>query len=62
MVRVAVGELFTRTLARRIQAAADEAQTLEREILAHVRALAPELLAEAGVGPIVAAQLIVTGR
>ncbi|MDQ3163887.1 MAG: transposase, partial [Actinomycetota bacterium] len=32
---------------------------LEREILGHVRALAPQLLAEPGVGPIVAAQLIV---
>ena len=34
--------------------------TLEREILSHVRALVPELLDEPGVGPIVAAQLIVT--
>ena len=34
--------------------------TLEREILDHVRALVPELLDEPGVGPIVAAQLIVT--
>ena len=34
---------------------------LEREILAHVRALAPQLLDEPGVGPIVAAQLIVAG-
>lgn len=49
-----------RTLARRIQAATAEAETLEREILTHVRALVPELLAEPGVGPIVAAQLIVT--
>ena len=37
-----------------------EAETLEREILAHVRALIPELLDEPGIGPIVAAQLIVT--
>jgi transposase len=37
-----------------------EAETLEREILAHVRALVPELLDEPGVGPIVAAQLIVS--
>lgn len=29
---------------------------LEAEILGHLRALAPQLLAEAGVGPIVAAQ------
>ena len=37
-----------------------EADELEREILGHVRALVPELLDEPGVGPIVAAQLIVT--
>jgi len=48
-----------RTLARRIEAATVEADELEGEILVHVRALAPELLDEAGVGPIVAAQLIV---
>ena len=52
--------LALRSLAQRIQAATDEAALLEREILAHVRALAPELLTEAGVGPIVAAQLIVS--
>jgi transposase len=49
-----------RALARRIQTAANEAETLEREILNHVRALVPDLLNEPGVGPIVAAQLIVT--
>ncbi|HEU0248637.1 MAG TPA: IS110 family transposase [Gaiellaceae bacterium] len=48
-----------RSLARRIQAATSEAAELEREILAHVRALAPQLLDEPGVGPIVAAQVIV---
>jgi transposase len=48
-----------RSLAHRIQAATLEAAELEREILAHVRALAPQLLDEPGVGPIVAAQLIV---
>ena len=48
-----------RSLARRIEAATHEAAELEREILAHVRALAPQLLDEPGVGPIVAAQLIV---
>jgi len=57
------GELATRivlrSLARRIQAATEEAKQLEREILTHVRALAPVLLDEPGVGPIVAAQLIV---
>ena len=52
--------LALRSLAQRIQAATHEAAFLEREILTHVRALAPELLAEAGVGPIVAAQLIVS--
>ncbi len=52
--------LVLRSLARRIEAATEEAAELEREILGHVRALVPELLNEAGVGPIVAAQLIVT--
>jgi transposase len=52
--------LVLRSLARRIEAATEEADELEREILAHVRALVPELLNEPGVGPIVAAQLIVT--
>jgi transposase len=48
-----------RSLARRIESATAEAVDLEREILAHVRALAPQLLDEPGVGPIVAAQVIV---
>ena len=52
--------LTLRSLARRIEAATSEADELEREILQHVRALAPDLLKEPGVGPIVAAQLIVT--
>jgi transposase len=52
--------LTLRSLARRIEAATAEADQLEREILKHVRALVPELLDEPGVGPIVAAQLIVT--
>jgi len=52
--------LTLRSLARRIDAAATEADELEREILDHVRTLAPDLLEEPGVGPIVAAQLIVT--
>jgi transposase len=51
--------LVLRTLARRINAATVEADELEHELLAHVRALAPRLLEEPGVGPIVAAQLIV---
>jgi transposase len=51
--------LVLRSLARRIESATAEAAELEREILAHVHALAPQLLEEPGVGPIVAAQLIV---
>ena len=49
-----------RSLARRVEAATKEADELEREIREHVRALVPELLDECGVGPIVAAQLIVS--
>ena len=52
--------LVLRSRARRIEAATDEANELEREIIAHVRAAVPQLLDESGVGPIVAAQLIVT--
>ena len=51
--------LVLRSLARRIEAATREAAELERELLGHVRALAPRLLDEPGVGPIVAAQLLV---
>ena len=51
--------IVLRSLARRIQAATVEADELEQEILGHDRALAPRLLDEPGVGPIVAAQLIV---
>ena len=51
--------LVLRSLARRIQAATVEAAELERELLTHVRVLAPALLNEPGVGPIVAAQLLV---
>jgi transposase len=52
--------LVLRSLARRTRTATLEAAELEQEILAHVRALAPALLDEPGVGPIVAAQLIVS--
>jgi transposase len=52
-------KLVLRTLARRIETATAEAEQLERELLAHVRALAPQLLDEPGVGPIVAADVIV---
>jgi len=51
--------LVLRSLARRIQAATIEADELEQEMLIHVRAIAPALLDEPGIGPIVAAQLIV---
>jgi transposase len=51
--------LVLRSLSRRIQAATIEADELEHELLIHVRALAPTLLDEPGVGPIVAAQLII---
>jgi transposase len=51
--------LVLRSLARRVQGATVEADELEREIHAHVQSLAPSLLDEPGVGPIVAAQLIV---
>jgi transposase len=51
--------LVLRSLARRIEAATREADELERELLGHVRALAARLLDEPGVGPIVAAQVIV---
>jgi transposase len=52
--------LVLRTLARRVQAATAEAGELEREITSHVHTLAPALLDEPGVGPIVAAQVIVS--
>jgi transposase len=51
--------LVLRSLALRIAAATSEAEELERELLGHVRALAPALLDEPGVGPVVAAQLLV---
>jgi transposase len=51
--------LVLRTLAGRVEAASEEARQLELEILALVRALAPALLEEPGVGPIVAAQVLV---
>ena len=51
--------LVLRTLARR--SISDRgSRRAQAEILAHVRALAPRLLDEPGVGPIVAAQLIVS--
>jgi transposase len=52
--------LVLRSLARRVQAATSEAAELEQEIAALVYVLAPALLDEPGVGPIVAAQLLVS--
>ncbi len=51
--------LALRLLARRIQLLTAEERALKREITALVERLAPQLLAEAGVGPISAAQVIV---
>jgi transposase len=52
--------LVLRSLARRILTATEEADDLERELLNHVPATATKLLDEPAVGPIVAAQLIVS--
>jgi transposase len=51
--------LALRLLARRILVLTAEERALEREIAALVEELAPPLLAEPGVGPITAAQLLV---
>lgn len=56
----AATRLVLRSLARRIHAATSEARQLEHEILTHVRALAPSLLDEPGIGAIVAAQLLIS--
>lgn len=50
--------LALRTLARRISGLREEAALLEGEIERRVRALAPQLLAQPGVGPISAACLV----
>jgi transposase len=52
-------KLVLRTLARRIEAATVEAAQLEHEIAGHIQALAPQLLDEPGIGPIVAADVLV---
>ncbi|MDP9463072.1 MAG: IS110 family transposase [Actinomycetota bacterium] len=49
-----------RAIARRALAATDEANQHERDIATWVRALNPQLLDEVGVGPISAAQLLVS--
>jgi transposase len=52
--------LAVRLTARRVETLIDEAATLERAISAIVGEAAPQLLAERGVGPISAAQLLVS--
>ena len=47
------------SLARRVRQLRAEAETLERELTRRVQALAPQLLAQRGVGPISAAALLV---
>lgn len=52
--------LAIRLTARRVEALIDEAATLERAISAIVGEAAPQLVAERGIGPISAAQLLVS--
>lgn len=52
--------LALRTLARRINAADQEAAELEHELKQHVQQLAPSLLDQPGIGPITAAQLLIS--
>jgi transposase len=52
--------LVARSLARRIDRLAREADQLKQEITRHVRAQAPALLQRRGIGPIVAAQLLIS--
>jgi transposase len=49
-----------RALSRRLRTLTNEARELEREIDSLVRELAPQLLNEPGVGPITAAQLVIS--
>jgi len=51
--------LALRSLAQRIRQLRVEAKTLEAELARRVRALAPELLAQPGVGPISAAAVLI---
>lgn len=67
-LRLRVRQESERVLVSVVRRIADRAQTLsrelaelERELARIVSALAPELLAESGVGPICAAQLVVSG-
>jgi transposase len=52
--------LALRTLARRINAADQEAAQLEHELKRHIQQLAPSLLDQPGIGPITAAQLLIS--
>ena len=52
--------LALRSLARRVIAADQEAAELEQEISRHVRQLAPTLLDQHGIGPITAAQILIS--
>jgi transposase len=52
--------LALRACARRVRALSDEAEQLKREIARHLGAVAPQLLAEPGVGPISAAQVLLS--
>jgi transposase len=51
--------LALRSLARRVRALGEEAAALEAELADRVQALAPELVAQRGVGPITAAAVLV---
>ena len=51
--------LALRSLAQRIRQLRNEAKTLEKELARRTQALAPELLAQPGVGPITAAAVLV---
>jgi len=55
---LAASKLALRSCARRVRAANEEARALEREIERLVRALAPPLLEQAGIGPISAARIL----
>jgi transposase len=57
-VELRAGKLALRSCARRVRRATEEARELEREIERLIRQLASPLLAEPGIGPISAAQVL----